>query len=201
MSDDLLSLVLKMEIEQHGHGQAVHQYKHYNCSIHFFFPFFLFEGRSGAGTIQKHNASYLFPRRFGPMATTSHGCGGKITKSFETDKEKGRKICMLRKKCLSSNLQAAPVSVHSQQGEKKLEKRVVFRIFVASNGCKDSKTERTMNALERQFAQTVEYPPSSPGWPGWCGSSISKMPKLHTTAFMAWPSELFSDPSPASRYT
>ena len=33
--------------------------------------------------------------------------------------------------------------------------RVVFRIFAASNGQKDSKTDETMNALERQFAQTV----------------------------------------------
>ena len=33
--------------------------------------------------------------------------------------------------------------------------RVVFRNFAASNGQKDSKTDETMNALERQFAQTV----------------------------------------------
>ena len=33
--------------------------------------------------------------------------------------------------------------------------RVVFSIFAASNGQNDSKTDETMNALERQFAQTV----------------------------------------------
>ena len=33
--------------------------------------------------------------------------------------------------------------------------RVVFNIFAASNGQNDSKTDETMNALERQFAQTV----------------------------------------------
>jgi len=33
--------------------------------------------------------------------------------------------------------------------------RVVFRIFAASNGQNDSKTDETMNALERQFGQTV----------------------------------------------
>ena len=33
--------------------------------------------------------------------------------------------------------------------------RVVFCIFAASNGQNDSKTDETMNALERQFAQTV----------------------------------------------
>ena len=34
--------------------------------------------------------------------------------------------------------------------------RVVFSIFAASNGQNDSKTDETMNALERQFAQTVD---------------------------------------------
>ena len=33
--------------------------------------------------------------------------------------------------------------------------RVVFSIFAASNGQNDSKTDETMNALERLFAQTV----------------------------------------------
>ena len=33
--------------------------------------------------------------------------------------------------------------------------RVVFSIFAASNGQNDSKTDETMNALERQLAQTV----------------------------------------------
>ena len=33
--------------------------------------------------------------------------------------------------------------------------RVVFSIFAASNGQNDSKTDETMNALERQFVQTV----------------------------------------------
>ena len=33
--------------------------------------------------------------------------------------------------------------------------RVVFRIFAASNGQKIQKTDETMNALEKQFAQTV----------------------------------------------
>ena len=33
--------------------------------------------------------------------------------------------------------------------------RVVFSILAASNGQNDSKTDETMNALERQFAQTV----------------------------------------------
>ena len=33
--------------------------------------------------------------------------------------------------------------------------RVVFSIFAASNGQNDSKTDETMNGLERQFAQTV----------------------------------------------
>ena len=43
---------------------------------------------------------HLFPRRFGPMATATHGCGGKITNNSETDKEKVRKNCEEQEKRL-----------------------------------------------------------------------------------------------------